>query len=213
MTVKNKVVQFYDALGITLALMTFAYFLPFSFPLRCLSFIALLTSAVLIGKNVKSVSDVKMITGKNLSTVSTLGFSALGIAGGLVLALFYRNYLELKLIPDSLQSFAIIAALIGSTEELIFRGFIQNLAKGISGLFSILFSSLSHTGYKCFLFLSPVITENVDLSFLFYWTFGIGLVFGTFRHFTKSIWIPLTAHMIFDVLVYGELAQAPGWVW
>lgn len=213
MAVKRKTVQLYDALGITFALMAFAWFIPYSFPWQVIAFAALIAAAFLMGRNIKTLSAVKKIIGPDISSIRAAGFAVFGTAGGLVLALFYRNYLDIRLFPDSFQSFALIAVLVGGMEELVYRGLIQNLVKPATGVFSILFSSLSHTGYKCFLFLSPVITETVDLSFLFCWTFGIGLVFGTFRHFSKSIWIPLSAHMTFDIMVYGELAQAPWWVW
>ena len=39
--------------------------------------------------------------------------------------MFYRNYLHATLLPRQLASFALIAASIGITEELFFRGYFQ----------------------------------------------------------------------------------------
>jgi hypothetical protein len=32
-------------------------------------------------------------------------------------------------------------------------------------------------------------------------------------HFSKSVLPALTAHVLFDILVYGDWAQLPWWVW
>jgi membrane protease YdiL (CAAX protease family) len=98
-------------------------------------------------------------------------------------------------------------------EELVFRGFLQEYIRSINGPFSVLFSTISHTGYKCCLFLSPVVTTNIDVGFLALWTFIIGILFGTIRHLSKSLLPSLSAHALFDILVYAEFATAPWWVW
>jgi membrane protease YdiL (CAAX protease family) len=128
-------------------------------------------------------------------------------------AVIYRWHLDISLFPKSLHLFVIVAALIGCVEELVFRGFIQEYVRSINGPFSVLFSTLSHTGYKCCLFLSPLITANIDVGFLALWTFIAGLLFGTIRHLSKSLLPSLTAHILFDILVYAEFISAPWWVW
>jgi hypothetical protein len=75
------------------------------------------------------------------------------------------------------------------------------------------FSAMAHTGYKCFLFVSPPAGADINILFLFQWTFAIGLIFGITRYLTKSILPAMTAHALFDILVYGEFAAAPWWVW
>ena len=129
------------------------------------------------------------------------------------LAVFYRWHLGISLFPGSLHFFVLVAALIGILEELVFRGFIQEYTKSLNAPFSIFFSTFSHTGYKCCLFLSPVATGNIDIGFLALWTFIAGLLFGTLKHFSKNIIPPLIAHALFDILVYAEFISAPWWVW
>jgi membrane protease YdiL (CAAX protease family) len=130
-----------------------------------------------------------------------------------VLAVCYRLYLDISLFPKSFHLFVIVAAIIGCMEELVFRGFLQEYVKSINGPFSILFSTLSHTGYKCCLFLSPVITADIDIGKLAVYTFIAGILFGTMRHLSKSILPSLFAHALFDILVYAEFVTAPWWVW
>ena len=144
---------------------------------------------------------------------STLLYLIIGIAMGIMLVVIYRWHLEFRLFPASLHLFVITAALIGSVEELVFRGFLQEYVRNINGPFSILFSTLSHTGYKCCLFLSPAVTSDVNVGFLALWTFLAGILFGTVRHLTGSLLPSLSAHALFDILVYAEFVTAPWWVW
>jgi len=202
-----------EAILCSLGLMIFSFFIQFKFPVRVLAFAALLISAIIISRNLKSFSDLKRITGEFISLRITLLYIISGIAIGIVLTLIYRWHLDLSLFPKSVHLFAISAALIGCTEELVFRGFLQEYVKNFNGLFSIIFSTVSHTGYKCCLFLSPAITANIDVGFLALWTLLAGILFGTIRHLSKSLLPSLSAHILFDILVYAEFVSAPWWVW
>lgn len=170
-------------------------------------------SAFIIGKNLRTLSDIKKITGEYVPGKITLLYLITGIAIGILLAVIYRRYLGISLFPASLHLFVIIAALIGCVEEMVFRGFLQEYTRTINGPFSILFSTLSHTGYKCCLFISPSVTADIDVGFLALWTFLAGILFGTIRHLTKSLLPSLSAHALFDILVYAEFMTAPWWVW
>jgi membrane protease YdiL (CAAX protease family) len=156
-----------EAILCSLGLMGFSFFIQYKFPVRLLSFTALLISAFIISRNLRSLSDLKKITGESVSIKITLLFLVFGIGLGTMLAVIYRRHLDLSLFPKSVHLFVITAAFIGCTEELVFRGFIQEYVKKINGPFSIIFSTLSHTGYKCSLFLSPVITTDINIGFLF----------------------------------------------
>ena len=197
----------------SLGLLVFSFFIQYKFPVRILAFAALSVSAFVIGKNLRSLSDLKKITGENVSGKITLLYLITGIAIGIVLAVIYRRHLGISLFPASINLFVITAALIGCVEELVFRGFLQEYTRTIIGPFSILFSTLSHTGYKCCLFLSPSVTADMNVGFLVFWTFLAGILFGTVRHLTKSLLPSLSAHALFDILVYAEFMTAPWWVW
>ena len=202
-----------EAILCSLGFMVFSFFIHYKSPLRLLSFTALLMSAFIISRNLRSLSDLKRITGESISFKITLLYTIFGIAPGIVLAVCYRLYLNISLFPEWFHIFVVVAALIGCMEELVFRGFIQGHVESINGPFSILFGTLSHTGYKCCLFLSPVITADVDLGLLAFYTFIAGLLFGITRHLSKSLLPALSAHALFDILVYAEFVSAPWWVW
>jgi membrane protease YdiL (CAAX protease family) len=197
----------------SLGLMVFSFFIHYKFPVRLVSFAGLLISAFIIATNLRSLSDLKKIIGDFFSIKMTLLYLFFGITAGIVLAILYRWHLDASLIPKSVYPFVIVAALIGCMEELVFRGFLQEYVKKINGPLSVIFSTLSHTGYKCFLFLSPVIPVNINIGFLVLWTAGAGLLFGTVRHLSKSLLPSLSAHVLFDILVYAEFVSAPWWVW
>jgi membrane protease YdiL (CAAX protease family) len=213
MILKSKFTALTRAIICSLALMMFSYFIHYTFPVRLISFAALLAAAFIIGNNVKSVSDLKKITGGIPSAKESLLFYLIGLAGGILLAVLYRWYLDITLFPKYIFGFAFIAALIGSMEELVFRGYIQESVRSLNGPFSILLSSVSHTGYKCMLFMSPVIAFETHIGFLAFWTFLAGIAYGTIRHLTKSIWPSMIAHALFDILVYAEYINPPWWVW
>jgi membrane protease YdiL (CAAX protease family) len=209
----KKLTLLSQAVLCSLGLMVFSFFIHYKFPVRLLSFAALLISAFIINRNLRSLSDLKKIIIENISFKIILTFTIFGIALGIALAVVYRWHLDISLFPNSFHSFVIVAALIGCMEELVFRGFLQEYIRSINGPFSVLFSTISHTGYKCCLFLSPVVTTNIDVGFLALWTFIIGILFGTIRHLSKSLLPSLSAHALFDILVYAEFATAPWWVW
>jgi hypothetical protein len=102
-----------EAILCSLGLMIFSFFIQFKFPVRLLAFSALLISAIIISRNLKSFSDLKRITGEFVSCRITLLYIILGIAIGIVLTLIYRWHLDLSLFPKSVHIFAISAALIG----------------------------------------------------------------------------------------------------
>jgi membrane protease YdiL (CAAX protease family) len=166
-------------------------------------------SAFIISRNLRSLSDLKRIINEYISFKITLLYLIFGFAAGVLFAVICRWHLDISLLPKSLHFFVIVAALIGCIEELVFRGFLQQYVISINGPFSVLFSTLSHTGYKCCLFLSPMIAANIDVGFLALWTFIAGILFGTIRHLSKSLLPSLTAHILFDILVYAEFVSAP----
>lgn len=213
MTVNKKYAYLPEAILCSLGLMVFSFFIHYEFPLCLISFAVLILPAYIIGKNLKSLSDLKRITGESGAHKIILLYCFFGIFLGTLSAIFYRWHLGISIFPKYLNSFVLVAALIGCTEELVFRGFIQDYVKSINAPFSILFSTISHTGYKCCLFLSPVTATDFNIGFLALWTFIAGILFGTIRHISKSILPTLIAHALFDILVYSEFTSAPWWVW
>jgi membrane protease YdiL (CAAX protease family) len=208
---KNK--QLSGAILCSLGLMIFSFFIHYKFPAVLFSYGALIIVAFVISQHLRSLVDLKNVTGEINLSAKSLIYILTGIGIGLGMAVLYRWHLNAPLFPVSLLPFAFVAALIGSMEELVFRGFIQEQVRNVNGLFSIFFGAFSHTGYKCCLFLAPVISPGIDIGFLAVWTFGAGILSGTIRHFSKSVWPSVIAHALFDILVYGESVHPPWWVW
>jgi membrane protease YdiL (CAAX protease family) len=202
-----------EAILCSLGFMAFAFFIHYEFPYRLVSFAALSLPAYIAAKNLKSLSDIKKITGESGLNKSVLVFCLSGVVLSVLLAVMYRYHLGICLFPHTINWFVLAAALIGCTEELVFRGFIQDLVNNINSPVSIIFSTLSHTSYKCFLFLSPAITTDINIGYLALWTIIAGVLFGIIKHYSKSILPSLIAHGLFDILVYAEFSAAPWWVW
>jgi membrane protease YdiL (CAAX protease family) len=213
MSVTNKYIALFEAILCSFALMVFSFFIPADPPLRFLAIAALFVPAWFFSRDLQFLSDLKRIVHIPLSVKNILLYCFAGILTGMLLSTLYRWYLGISLLPESFHLFVIVAALIGSTEELVFRGFIQDQVKNINAPFSILFSTLSHTAYKCCLFLSPMSAAGIDIRFLALWTLIAGILLGTIKHFSKSILPPVIAHALFDILVYAGFVNAPWWVW
>lgn len=213
MTGNKRHAILFEAILYSFGLMVFSFFIHYEFPVRLISFAALILVAYFFSRNLQSFSDLIKITGKPASLKISLIYCFVGLLSGMLLAIFYRWYLDMSLLPKSLHLFVLVAAIIGGVEELVFRGFIQEYVAGINAQFSVFFCAISHTCYKCCLFLSPITAAHIDIGFLALWTFIAGILFGTIKYFSKSILPPLIAHALFDILVYAEFAGAPWWVW
>jgi membrane protease YdiL (CAAX protease family) len=209
----NKYTNASEAIFCSLGFMVFSFFIHYEFPFRMISFAALALPAYFISCKLQSISDFRKMMDQSVSFKITFLYCLGGSLSGVLLAIFYRWYLDVSLFPGSIHLFVFIAALIGILEELVFRGFIQETIKNRNGLFSVFFSALSHTGYKCCLFLSPAVYGRIDIGFLALWTFVAGLIFGSLKHFSKSVLPSAIAHALFDILVYAEFISAPWWVW
>lgn len=137
----------------------------------------------------------------------------LGILLGIGLAAWFRVHKGYAPFPGQLRSFVWIAILIGALEELIFRGFVQQQICHYIGWGSIILASAAHTAYKCSLFLVSPLASDYEWMLLGIYTLIGGMPFGLLRHVSKSVFPPLMTHVLFDIMVYGDYAQAPWWVW
>jgi membrane protease YdiL (CAAX protease family) len=149
----------------------------------------------------------------------------LGAALGIGLGLLFRWQFGLHWFPGALGPFAPVAAAIGGVEELLYRGYLQGRLNRVNVVLGVIGAAAAHTAYKTALFLLPALSLSngpalslsnapaVDLIALAFWTFLGGLLFGALRQTARNVTPPLAAHAAFDLVVYGELARAPWWVW
>lgn len=143
----------------------------------------------------------------------TVPWTALGLAVGLAAGAWYRYHLGWPVLPQSAGGFVLVAALIGGTEELLYRGFIQGGLRRLGPWLAIALTALLHAAYKSALFVDPPAGVPTAIGFVAVWTFAGGLVFGAMREGGGNVLSPLAAHVAFDLVVYAELSEAPWWVW
>jgi len=177
------------------------------------SYAGLLLAAIIIAFNIRKPRD--LLTGFGLNAISREKYHLFlaGLLTGLLFATIYRQVLDLSMIPAKLTWFVFTAAAIGFTEELLFRGFLQTRLRKISIFWSVVLATLSHTAYKVLLFAALRPVFEVNLLFLLFWTFTCGLIFGILKERSGSTLTPAAGHVAFDILVYGDRALIPWWIW
>ena len=143
----------------------------------------------------------------------TMYWTILALFLGALLAILTRNRFGIPLLPRKIGIMVLVAPCIGAMEELVFRGYIQGSLRPSGRALSILATALAHTGYKLLVILALPGPGQFDPLFLGTWTFLGGTAFGITRDFSDSAIPPLTAHVIFDILLYGGFSVAPAWVW
>jgi membrane protease YdiL (CAAX protease family) len=178
-----------------------------------ISYTGLLLTAVIIAYNIRKPRD--LLTGFGLNAISRKKYHLFfaGLLTGVLFAAIYRRYLDLPIIPAKLTYFAFTAAAIGFTEELLFRGFLQTRLRKINVFWSVVLATTAHTAYKVLLFAALRPVFEVNLLFLLFWTFICGLVFGILKERSGSTFTPAAGHIAFDILVYGDRALIPWWIW
>lgn len=190
----------------------FTYFAQQKGFLFFLSFAGLILSAMVVVLHITNWPDLKEAFGLKRINKENIYFIPLSILVAVFFSLFYRYFLQLDIFPTRFIPFAILAAMIGATEELIFRGYIQFRSREFGITLSIFIAALTHTIYKCVLFFSLQASEMVDIGFLAIWTMVIGLALGVMKEFSGSCFVPVLFHVIFDILVYGDGSIETWWV-
>lgn len=146
------------------------------------------------------------------------GLKSLVVVGaGIVVAVLYRTFLGTSPLPAALTWFAVPAAGIGATEEILWRGWMQgSLAATLGPWRAAMVSAGAHAAYKSALFAFPpanVVGHRPEVILgIGVLTFCFGVALGGFRAREGSVIPPILAHAVFDVLVYGDQPAAPWWV-
>ncbi len=212
-SIKAKYLILIESLICVSGILIFAIFshgkiVPFMF-----SFAGLLAAAAVITRNAGSVKKLRSAFGLNSVSGKVLIFMIISLLFGILIGIIYRKYQYNSVLPGKLTIIALLAALTGSMEEMIFRGFIQGHTRQISILFSVVFATLAHTAYKCSFFMSHQSLYETDIIFLMKWTIFGGMIFGIIREYSNNIIPPLVGHAIFDIIVYGDYLHSPWWIW
>jgi membrane protease YdiL (CAAX protease family) len=156
---------------------------------------------ILLGKEIWSIKKEKRF----------ILWISLALAG--VLAILDRYLEGMPWLPVSFEWFVLVSMLIGATEEFMFRGVIQGEASRWHPVGAVFLSALCFAAYKAMLFIHPDM-ENTSVPWMmFYITLPAGILLGIARKASGSIWPAILAHMLFDLILYGDSAKAPWWVW
>lgn len=193
-------------------LLIFAGFIHKPFPGKLVAVGGLLGTAAVIAL-VSRKRTVTEIFGFGPWNKRTLLFSAMAIVLGVALGVWTRRRFELTLVPAGFTWVAIVAPLVGATEELVFRGYLQGHLRPAGKILSIVSASAMHTLYKLLVILTLAVPLQYDLFFLIFWTFSGGLLFGIIREGSRHVLPALIAHAVFDIILYGSMSAPPVWVW
>jgi membrane protease YdiL (CAAX protease family) len=173
----------------------------------------LIVPALVVGKHIRSVRDFFTVFDIRSVTRKTVLYLPVASLTGLLLGMLYREYIHLPVFPSRMTSFALTAAVIGTVEELLFRGFLQAQLRKINAAASVVMATAAHTTYKVTLFAALQGVFNTNLIFLLIWTFLSGLIFGVIKEYSRNVIFPATGHVVFDLVVYGGSTLTPWWVW
>ncbi len=113
--------------------------------------------------------------------------NATGAASGVGAGLRHRRGLELPLLPaGGLEIFVAVACLIGVTEELVYRGWLQGRLRALGWPVAVVAAAAPHAAYKSALFAWPPGPAEVDCAVIAGWTFVGGVVSGLLRQFPAA---------------------------
>jgi membrane protease YdiL (CAAX protease family) len=182
-------------------------------PTFLLALAGLIGTTLAVAEAFRSEDSLGSLFGITGLSRKVMGWSLLGIAGGAGLAILFRYSEGRPLFLNGLEPFVVTAAAIGAAEELLFRGFVQGRLARLGGFVAVLLAAAAHTAYKTALFAFPPEDLVIQYGTLAFWTFTVGAVFGLTRHLSGSVLPALTAHVLFDILVYGDWTRSPWWVW
>ena len=209
---KQHTRRIFEGIVIVLGILLFALFIHKQGALLIFAFTGLLISAYTIHHASKGVALFRAF-GFNKSNRLMPLYIVIALLLGVAMGIAIRNKFNLSLLPRTLTYIALLGPVIGITEELIFRGFIQGHVRPAGRIFALLFATAGHTLYKLFVIGSLSDTAAFNFQFLLIWTFIGGILFGLLREFSGSVIPSAVAHACFDIILYGGFIAAPFWVW
>jgi membrane protease YdiL (CAAX protease family) len=209
----NRIRQLIETSLVLTGVYIFALFIHGGPAQRVAALAALSAAAVVISLSISDLQSLLKYLGLSEFSRKIAVYSLAGLGLGILLALRCRRISNMALLPRTLTMIALIAPMIGITEELLFRGFLQGKLSGINIYAAILLSAFGHTLYKYLVLRSFPVDIGIDFLSLVVFTFIAGLMCGALRALSKSIIPACVTHSVFDILVYGGLSTWPVWVW
>ncbi len=201
------------ATAVSVGMIVFALAAHTSLPTFSLALSGLLLTTVAIATSFRGADSPGGLFGITKLAGPVFFWCFVGLLLGVGLALLFRHTSHQPLLLTDIQPFVFTAMAIGAAEELLFRGFIQGRFARLGWPAAVLLATLAHTAYKSALFAFPQEAWVTRFFIVAFFTFLVGSMLGLMRHFSGSVLPAVTAHVLFDILVYGDWAQAPWWVW
>jgi membrane protease YdiL (CAAX protease family) len=217
-----------EALLASAGMVLFGLFVHSRWPWGLVSGLGLAAAALAVLLSLRSEETFAPVLGLAPFGPRAALMSPLGVGLGIGLGLLFRWQYGLHF-SGAWGTFAPIAVAIGAIEELFYRGYLQGRLNQINGVAAVFGAAAAHAAYKTALFLLPALsvssrlatsllgrataTVPVNLAAVGLCTFLGGLLFGALRQAGRNAAPPLAAHAAFDIAVYGELTNAPWWVW
>jgi len=191
----------------------FAWFVHREGVLFLIAVAGLIFASVILSRAVFISPSPAGLLGLDIYDFKVLIFSFAGLAAGLAAALGYHSFYGIQNLPGALTIIALVSPLIGITEEIIFRGYLQGRAQQFGPAVAVAGAAAGHTLYKYLVLKSLTVPVVIDFPRLVLFTFLFGLAVGIFRQISRSVIPALAAHALFDILVYGDFSAMPVWVW
>jgi membrane protease YdiL (CAAX protease family) len=202
-----------EAFTASIGLGLFAFFINIDSLLVLLSAVGLIVTVLAITSSFLAEHGHAKIFGIVPFSLNTVGYMTLGVVCISAFSVSYRLINDVQAFPNGLGRFALVAAAIGATEELVFRGYIQGRLRPLGWAAAILFTTAVNTTYKLTLHAFPPEGISIDYTSLAFLTIIGGLSAGILRELSGSVLPPAAAHIVSVILVYGENTNAPWWVW
>lgn len=211
--VKKKLSGSHEVIICMAGISVFALFVNKGSPFFILAIAGLSTAGYIIYFTIRKNNSISSVFGFSKFSVKGLLYIFIGILAGVLFGMLYNIKTGSQILPQRFTVFAVIGALIGSTEEVIFRGYIQGQLRKAGVIFTIIIPALCHTVYKALLFTGPSLVVQVDMMQLIEYTFIAGVILSILRKISKDVLVPVGAHACFDIIVYGGALSSPWWVW
>jgi membrane protease YdiL (CAAX protease family) len=195
-------------LAFTVCILLFSSFIHHPLPMQLVSFFCIVILSYIFATE---SPFIPVFTGEGKRRSIIAAWTVIAVAASFITAMVSRKQASLTMIPASLGIFTIVAMMIGSMEEFIFRGWMFSQFRRGWRWQAVLISALAHAAYKALLFTSGYLPYEVNKWELFQVTFEAGIFLGLTRLFSRSVWPALIAHAIFDLLIYGD-QSVPWWI-
>jgi membrane protease YdiL (CAAX protease family) len=202
-----------ELIVVSAGMVIFAAFAHLRLPWSLPGAAGLVLAAAAIGGSLRRAERPLTLLGLDRFSRRAALFGTVGLVLGTAAAVNHRTQLGIPPWPVGFAAFAPVACLIGVTEELIYRGWLQGTARPLGWPAAVVIAAGAHAAYKTALFAWPPGPALADYPMIALWTFGGGIVLGLLRQVSGHTVPSMVAHAAFDLVVYGGLAHAPWWVW